>query len=204
MITTTNCTITGSYTIPNDTILTGTTTSDSIWVSTDPSYTSTSITYSVPAGMKKEEKKQEHHYPDDIIKVIEYVPNKVYKFIFHDKTEIKTVCDEEDEFDFDYAFYLAIAKKIYSKFFTLEGVMKKANELRTEKGTIKQVEKAKKQFYKEKEEKEKEEEKKRLEKEKKKKLIDKKRERKNRKKALEINKLYYTIKEAIENADKKE
>lgn len=132
--------------------------------------------------------------PEDIKQVIEYVPNKVYKFIFYDGVEIKTVCDPEDEFNFDYAFYLAIAKKIWSKELTLEGVMQKANEFRTTKKIIKKVEKAKKQFYKDKEEKQKEEEKKKLEKEKKKKLIEKKKLAKKRKEQNEINKIVKAIK----------
>ena len=41
----------------------------------------------------------------------EIVNNKVYLFTFADGTEIKTICDEEDEFDFEFAFYLALAKK---------------------------------------------------------------------------------------------
>lgn len=43
--------------------------------------------------------------------ITEYVPNKVYGFTFYNGQEIKTVCDEEDEFNLEFAFYLAIAKK---------------------------------------------------------------------------------------------
>ena len=55
--------------------------------------------------------------------VKEIVPEKVYEFTFADDTKIKTICDEDDIFDLKYAFFLAIAKKLYSKEYTLPGVL---------------------------------------------------------------------------------
>lgn len=117
---------------------------------------------------------------DDFAEVIEHVPNKVYEFIFYDHKHIKTVCQEEDEFDFDYAFYLAAAKHIWSKELTFEGVLKKADELRTCKKWVKRVKIAKREFFKKKEEEFKKEEQDRLKKEQHKKYIEKKRRRDER------------------------
>lgn len=135
--------------------------------------------------------------PDDFKKVIEYKPGKVYGFIFNNNKEIKTICDPSDTFDFDFAFYLAAAKLIWSKELTLEGVINKANELKTIKKWVKRVEKAKKQFYKEQQEEIKAKQKEEEEKERHKKYIEKKKNR-DKKRALQAQEnLKNIISEAI-------
>lgn len=47
--------------------------------------------------------------------ITEYVPNKVYGFTFNNGQEIKTVCDEEDEFNLDFASILLLLRKIMVK-----------------------------------------------------------------------------------------
>ena len=66
---------------------------------------------------------------NDFKKIEELVPQKVYRFTFYDGTVIKTICAEGDYFDLEYAFYLALAKKLYSKTFTLPGILYKTQEL---------------------------------------------------------------------------
>ena len=74
-----------------------------------------------------------------IIKVEMLSPNKVMRFTFADKTVIKTVCNEEDDFDLEYAFYIAYAKKMYGKDYTIEGIEHKAEELSYQKKFVKYV-----------------------------------------------------------------
>ena len=69
------------------------------------------------------------NFPYQIKDVKEHVLDKVYEFTFYDDTKIKTICDEEDSFDLEYAFYLALAKKLYSDRYTFEGVIHKSYEL---------------------------------------------------------------------------
>ena len=83
---------------------------------------------------------------DEFTKVVCYVPRKVFEFTFADGTVIKTVRDKEDEFDLDFAFYLALAKKLYSGFYTLEGIMHRAETLKYETRYYKLVEKGKKLY----------------------------------------------------------
>lgn len=72
--------------------------------------------------------------------VKEYVPNKVYGFkIDNSKKIIKTVCDDSDEFNLEYAFFLAIAKHLYSSTLTFEGVLEKARQLSYNKQYVKIV-----------------------------------------------------------------
>ena len=56
-------------------------------------------------------------------------PNQVIRFTFSDKTEIKTICKENDIFDFEFAFYLAYAKYLWKKTLTPAGIEKKAKEI---------------------------------------------------------------------------
>ena len=62
----------------------------------------------------------------------EYVPNKVYGFTFSDGTVIKTVVAQEDQeaFDLEYAFYLALTKKNFKTCLTLEGIEATAYKLK--------------------------------------------------------------------------
>lgn len=96
------------------------------------------------------------HYQFQNIK--EIVPEKVYEFRFADNHKIKTVREKDDPFDFEYMFYLAIAKNLYSKEYTFEGVLAKAKELKYEKKYAKAVKDGIRLFKKLKEEEEKKKE----------------------------------------------
>lgn len=74
--------------------------------------------------------------------------DKVMRFTFKDNTVIKTICDEEDDFDFEFAFYIALAKKLYGKEYTPEGVFVKAKELSYQKKYVKLVKKGIKLYFK--------------------------------------------------------
>lgn len=143
---------------------------------------------------------------EEFKKIIQIVPNKVYKFIFNDNTEIKTVCDKEDEefFDLEYAFFLALSKKKFSKTHTLSGIMKMANELKDSKRYDKIVKKGLKLFKKQQEEKIKEKEEENKKKEQHKKYIQKKKDRDRRQAEKAKENLYNIIRNAIEDAKNKE
>lgn len=127
----------------------------------------------------------------------EYVPNRVYQFTFNDDTKIKTTLHQSDAFSLSYAFYLAIAKKLYSKEYTLQGVMKKAEELSYQKEYVKIVNKGIKLFNKQKEEKELEAQKQKEEKLRHQKNYQKKLEKEKRKKERKQTELQETILQAI-------
>lgn len=119
---------------------------------------------------------------NSIEKVKEIVPEKVYLFTFADGSVIKTVCDKNDIFDFEFAFYLALAKKLYSKNYTMDGIMHMARELKYQKYFVKIVNKGIKKFYKDQKENAKREEEERLKRERHKKFVAKKIAKKQKKK----------------------
>lgn len=80
-------------------------------------------------------------------------PNKVLRFTFSNKKQIKTICDNVDDFNFEYACFLAYAKLLYKEEYTFEGVLYKADELRYKKSFIKLVNEGIKKYNKEEEEK---------------------------------------------------
>lgn len=84
-------------------------------------------------------------YPE-IVKIEILVPNKVLRFTFKYGTQIKTICNNEDVFDFDFAIYLAYSKLINSNTFTKEGIECKAHEMKYQKRWVKKVKEAKKLF----------------------------------------------------------
>lgn len=131
--------------------------------------------------MQKQDIKYIIQDSNSITKVKEIVPEKVYLFTFADGTVIKTVCDKNDIFDFEFAFYLALAKKLYSKSFTMDGIMHKARELKYQKYFVKIVNKGIKKFYKDQKEAEKEKEEERLKQERHKKFVAKKIAKKQKK-----------------------
>lgn len=121
------------------------------------------------------------------MKIEELKPLKVYRFTFGDGTVIKTICSDNDVFDLRYACFLALAKKLYSKIFTFEGVLQKTEELMYYKEHNKMVDKAIKDFYKEQEAKAKEEEAKRISKRKHDKLVARKIAKKERKRKEQVD-----------------
>ena len=124
---------------------------------------------------------------NEIINIIEYVPEKVYKIIFNDGTEIKTIREEDDPFDLEYMFYLALSKKLYSKTLTFEGVLWNATQLQYEKYYNKIVKRGVKLFNKLKEEKCKKEEEEKAKKRQHERYVRRKKATKERKKKEQIN-----------------
>lgn len=93
------------------------------------------------------------------IKKVEILkPNKVIRFTFYpvlsllssiyEKNEkvIKTICLDEDTFDFEFSFYLAYAKYMYGNILTPHGIEKKAREFMDNKDMIKLVKKGMKVY----------------------------------------------------------
>ncbi len=207
LYTTSSTTVTG-YINPN-TYITTTGTSP-LYVSTDNLTTTGDYINKIIQDAKKENKKTtlttsapiniQNRDGDDFKKVIEHVPCKVYEFEFWDGKHIKTICQEDDVFDFDFAFYLAAAKHIWGKELTLEGVLKKADELRTIKKWVKRVKVAKRRFFKNQEAELKAKEKTEQAKKQHKKYIEKKKRRDERRAAQAQDNLQRLITEAIKAA----
>lgn len=93
------------------------------------------------------------------IKKVEILkPNKVIRFTFYPVVSflvfaneakekvIKTVCLDEDTFDFEFSFYLAYAKYMYGDILTPHGIEKKAREFMDNKDMIKLVKKGMKVY----------------------------------------------------------
>lgn len=127
----------------------------------------------------------------------EYVPNKVYGFKFrkNDK-EYKTICAEEDTFDLEFAFFLALAKWFTVLNLTTEGYVHQAKQLSYNKNHIKEVKDGIKLFHKLQEKEALEEQIKAEKKHRHDKLVAKKIAKKERKK----NEQYEIIKAAIEDS----
>lgn len=123
-------------------------------------------------------------------------PNKVMRFTFTDKTIIKTICLDEDNFNFEFSFYLAYSKYIYRKFLTPNGIEKKAIELMDNKEINKLVNKNIKAYLKEEKQKEKEEAEKKAKEKARKNKIAKKIARKEKAKENRINEIAEAIKRA--------
>lgn len=137
----------------------------------------------------------------------EYVPNKVYEFTITTQyscaKKIKTVCDENDEFSLEKAFFIALAKYYYQKTLTPEGIVKQAETMAYSYSYIKTVRDGMKLFklLKEKEEYDIAEEERK--KERHKKYIQKKKDRKEKLKREENNETYEIILKAIKEGIKK-
>lgn len=132
----------------------------------------------------------------------EYVPNKVYGFTFPyswQKSEYKTICADEDEFNLEFAFFLAYAKYLNTNELTTEGYVDIARTLSYNKRNLKKVKNGIKLFHKLQERDALEEQIKAEKKHRHDKLIRKKIEKKNRKKDEQIK----IIRTAIEASKQK-
>ena len=87
---------------------------------------------------------------DDIIDINIIVPDKVVEIEFYDGKE-KMVCHNDDTFDIRKCCFIAIAKHLYKKEYTQEGIEHMATQLTYQKKYVKIVDKALK-YYKKKEE----------------------------------------------------
>ena len=83
-----------------------------------------------------------------LIKKVEMLKeNKVMRFTFEDNTIIKIICNENDIFNFNYAFYLAYAKYLYKDELLPHGIEQKAKELMDIKLVNKLVKRAKRTYF---------------------------------------------------------
>ena len=130
----------------------------------------------------------------EITKVEILCSRKVLRFTFNDNTTIKTICSDEDQFDFRFAFFIAFAKKLLKNIYTPEGIFKKAEEMQYMKEWVKKVNKAIKLFEKEQKEKELEEQKKKELKDIRKRKVEKKIAKKAKKKQERIDEIAEAIK----------
>lgn len=127
-----------------------------------------------------------NHISNSFKDIKEIVPYKVYEFTFLDGVKIKTIKCDSDTFDLEYMFYLALAKKLYSKTLTFEGVLNKICQLQYEKEYVKIVKKGIKLFNKLQKEKIEKEEQEALKKRQHEKYVRKKEEAKKRKEDKQI------------------
>src|SRR5699024_9724929 len=91
---------------------------------------------------------------DDIYDINVIVPDKVVEITFGDGKE-KMVCHDDDTFDLRKCCFIAIAKHLYKKEYTQEGIEYMATQLKYQKKYVKIVDKALKDYWKKEEEKEK-------------------------------------------------
>lgn len=93
--------------------------------------------------------------PEVIYKINIIVPEKVVEIIFMDGCKEKMICHEDDTFDLRKCCFIAIAKHLYKKEYTQEGIEYMAMQLTYQKKYVKIVDKALKDYWKKEEEKEK-------------------------------------------------
>ena len=83
------------------------------------------------------------------------VPDKVVEITFGDDSKEKMVCHEDDTFDLRMCCFIAIAKHLYKKEYTQEGIEYMATQLTYQKKYVKIVDDALKDYRRKEEEKEK-------------------------------------------------
>lgn len=93
----------------------------------------------------REVEKAKRKYIQDINVI---VPNKVVEITFKDNEKEKMVCHEDDTFDLRRCCFIAIAKHLYKKEYTYEGIEYMAEQLMYQKEFVKIVEKALKEYKK--------------------------------------------------------
>lgn len=108
------------------------------------------------------EKKFEYDKALDILapyitKVEILKPEKVLRFTFSDDTVIKTVCVDNDAFDFKFAFFLAYAKYFWKNVLTIEGIENTAKDFTNIKFFNSLVKKGMKVYFNQKKEEERKE-----------------------------------------------
>ena len=91
---------------------------------------------------------------ENILDINVIVPDKVVEIEFWDGKE-KMVCHKDDTFDLRKCCFIAIAKHLYKKEYTQEGIEYMATQLTYQKRHVKVVDKALKDYWKKEEEKEK-------------------------------------------------
>ena len=92
-------------------------------------------------------------FNDVIMDINVIVPEKVVEIRFGDGNKEKMVCHEDDTFDLRKCCFIAIAKHLYKKEYTQEGIEYMATQLAYQKKYVKIVDKALKDYKKKEEEK---------------------------------------------------
>ena len=138
---------------------------------------------------------------ENILNINVIVPGKVVEITFCDMLKEKMICHEDDTFDLRKCCFIAIAKHLYKKEYTQEGIEYMATQLTYQKKYVKIVDKALKEYNK----KMKEEEK-RVRKEEEEKLIyerqsAKRRKQKERREKRHRDALVNMISDAINQSD---
>lgn len=90
---------------------------------------------------------------ENILDINVIVPNKVVEITFYDMLKEKMVCHEDDTFDLRKCCFIAIAKHLYKKEYTQEGIEYMATQLTYQKKYVKIVDKALKDYKRKEEEK---------------------------------------------------
>lgn len=85
---------------------------------------------------------------EDIIDIEVIVPEKVVEVTFGDGQKEKMICSKEDKYDLRECLFIAIAKHLYKKDYTQEGIEYKANELKYLKKYVKIVDTVLKEYHK--------------------------------------------------------
>ena len=90
---------------------------------------------------------------ENILDINVIVPNKVVEITFYDMLKEKMVCHKDDTFDLRKCCFIAIAKHLYKKEYTCEGIEYMAEQLMYQKKYVKIVDKALKDYKRKEEEK---------------------------------------------------
>lgn len=87
--------------------------------------------------------------PNEIINVrILDNNNRVVKIWFSDGQVVKNVRDKDDKFDIEECLYLALAKKLYRRDYTYEGILHMTDELKYQKKAVSIVKRGVKMYEK--------------------------------------------------------
>ena len=111
----------------------------------DPSWSNTH-SFQIPELTTKDMK-------ENILDINVIVPGKVVEITFCDMLKEKMVCHEDDTFDLRKCCFIAIAKHLYKKEYTQEGIEYMATQLTYQKKYVKIVDKALKDYTRKEEEK---------------------------------------------------
>ena len=104
----------------------------------DPSWSNTH-SFQIPELTTKDMK-------ENILDINVIVPGKVVEITFCDMLKEKMVCHEDDTFDLRKCCFIAIAKHLYKKEYTQEGIEYMATQLTYQKKYVKIVDKALKDY----------------------------------------------------------
>lgn len=106
----------------------------------------TEFTYDATTGFIKNKTTNVITEPDVITDINVIVPGKVVEITFKDGGKEKMICHKDDTFDLKRCCFIAIAKHLYKKEYTQEGIEYMATQLTYQKKCVKIVDKALKDY----------------------------------------------------------